>query len=118
MITNWQSHVIPLDALVEGKQQPISVLFGANVPISIDLTADLDEGEVITNPVVTLWQLPAIDETDYVEYPDGLEGTPVVTGAIVSQVIQDLERGRVYRMELLFGDDNLRRGPSQLIACY
>lgn len=124
IVTNWQMYVTPLDAYVvdpldgQRKQMPIPWGFGSNAPISIDLTPALEDGEVVTNPTVTLLRLPSSTETDYATYALGLDGGPTVTGAIVSQVLQDLARGYVYRMEVLFGATDNQRKASQLVACY
>lgn len=118
IVTNWQLYVHKFDAFVDGEQEPISWLFGSNAPVSIDLGPALEEGEVVTNPIVTLRHLPAIGETDYVDVSDDcLEGAPVITGTWVSHILQDLERGRVYRMEVIFGATNNQRGRSQLVEC-
>jgi hypothetical protein len=115
--TNWQSQVTDLDAYVQGEQKPIPWLYGSNAPVSIDLAPALDEGEAIVDPTAQLFILHASGETDYVEYALGLEGTIGIAGTIVSQVLQDLERGRVYRLEVLFGAVNNRRGRSEMIKC-
>jgi hypothetical protein len=116
--TNWQSKVTPLDAYVQGEQKPIPWLFGSNAPVSIDFTNTLEEGEVIVSPIATLLRMPASGETDYTEFPEGLEGGPVISGVFVSHILQDLERGYVYRLEVLIGADNNRRGASELVQCF
>jgi hypothetical protein len=117
VVTNWQMRVTRLDASVDGKQQPIPWLYGSNASVSIDLAPALEHGEEVENPVVSLRRLPASNETDYTTFASGLEGSPVVTDTFVSQVLQNLERGCVYRLEVLFGATNNRRGVSQLIEC-
>lgn len=116
--TNWQDRLSPFDALVGGKVQPVPWLFGSNAPVFIDLTALLASGESPTFLASTLRRLPVLNETDYTDFSvTGLEGIPVASGNIVSQLLKDLARGYVYRWELLFGPADNRRGASLLVEC-
>lgn len=118
VVTNWKMYVHPLDAYVDGEQKPIPWLKGSNAPVSIDLGPALEEGEAVIGPTVTLSRLPASHETDYSDYAAGLEGSPVITDTFVSHVLQNLEVGYVYRMNVVFGATDNQRGRSQLVACY
>lgn len=118
IITNWQLYIHNLDSTIDDEHKPLSWLFGSNAPVMIDLGPALEDGESVTNPIVTLTHLPAIGETDYVDVSaDCLEGDPVVTDTFVSHLLKDLVRGRVYRMEVIFGATNNQRGVSELVQC-
>jgi hypothetical protein len=116
-IVNWRARINPTDADVDGEPQPVPWLFGSNAAVGLDLSNALNAGEVITSPVSTLRRLPAFGETDYTDDPGKLLGGPVVTGTFVTQRLQNLERGYVYRWEVLFGASDNRRGRSLLVRC-
>ena len=115
--TNWRARVMPTDANVRGEPQPVPWSPGQTKPVTIDLTDDLDAGEVVTNPVSSLKRLPAFGETDYTNAPTLLLGAPVVAGVFVSQQLQNLEAGRIYRWTVQFGASNNRRSASLLVEC-
>ncbi|MBA3580735.1 MAG: hypothetical protein H0W42_12220 [Gemmatimonadaceae bacterium] len=74
------------------------------------MTDRLDDGEAIENAEVHLWRLYAMGETDDIAVDANLDGAPQVIDTRVVQRINDLERGRCYRMEILYGAAGNRRG--------
>lgn len=63
------------------------------LPLAIDMSPLLADGEEVTNPVVTL-----IDLRSWEAYPAGLVGIPVQDGAIIQQTVTGLAPGRSYRL--------------------
>lgn len=118
-VTDWRGRMSPLDILVnvDGEDQPVPFLYGTTTPVYIDMAALLLSGESITNVVVTVRRLPATGETDYTDAANTLVGAPDVNGTVVAQRLQNLERGRVYRVEMLLGAADNRRGASILVQC-
>ena len=114
---NWRARINPTDADVDGSPQPVPWLYGSNAAVGLDLSNALNEGEAITTPVSSLRRLPANGESDYTDEPSKLLGAPVVAGTFVTQRLQNLERGHVYRWEVLFGAADNRRGRGLLVRC-
>jgi hypothetical protein len=117
--TDWRERLTPLDILVniDGEEQPVPWLYGTTSPVFVDVSEQLDTDELVTNLVVTLRRLPTAGEADYSTADDKIAGAADIAGSMISQRLQNLERGRVYRMELLFGPSDNRRGASILVQC-
>lgn len=116
-ISHFRPFLTQLDADVDGIQQPVPWLFGSDAPVRLDLANVLDTGETVTNPVCTLRQLPTGADTTYTDAAAKLDGSPTVSGTVVVQGLTDLVRDRIYRLEVLFGAANNRRGASLLVHC-
>lgn len=117
LVTDWRSRVTPLDARVQGDRKPVPWLYGSNAPVYIDARPLLAPGESVVNLTSSFRRLPAVGEGDYADATPLLEGSPTQSLGIVKQVLQNLERGRVYRWEILFGPADNRRGQSLLVEC-
>lgn len=113
--TNWRERVDPLTILID--DQPWPWLSGSDDMVAIDLGAQLDTDETLTNPVCTLWRLRAFGESEDTAAQENISGAPVISGTIVAQRLINLERGRYYRLEVLHGAAGNRRGASVLIRC-
>jgi hypothetical protein len=116
-LTNWRDRVTPLDALVDGEQQPLAWLPGSTAPVPLDVSDLLAEDETITNVTMALRKLPAFGESDYTDTPTSLAGGPIIADTVIQQRLQNLERGRIYRLEALFGAVDMKRGKSTLVRC-
>jgi len=91
---------------------------GSDDKVVVDLSARLDTGEALTNVVCQLWQLRAFGETvDVDKTATMLSGAVEVSGSTVLQRVINLERGRYYRLEILYGAAGNRRGSGLLIHC-
>jgi hypothetical protein len=121
LVTDWKGRMNPLDVLVtiDGEEIPVPVMYGTTTPVFVDMEALLDEGETITQSevAVVVRRLPAKGESDYADAANTISGPPVVQGSVISQKLQSLERGRVYRMEVIFGPAGNRRGAPILVQC-
>jgi hypothetical protein len=119
-IAHFRPFITPLDAEVDGVQQPVPWLYGSDAPVRLDLSNRLNSGEAVTNPVVAIRRLPTGVETAYTNEPTvgaWLDGAVSISGTIVVQGLHNLERDRIYRLEVLFGAANNRRGASLLVHC-
>lgn len=117
--TDWRARVTPLD-LVDERGQPLvwSWMAGSDDQVVADLSARLDEGETLGSVTATLWQLRGFGESADVDKTSTMVvGSPTLDGAIVLVRLKDLERGRYYRLELLYGTAPNRRGSGLLIHC-
>jgi hypothetical protein len=111
--------VTPLD-LVDNRRQPLlwSWMASSDDLVVADLAARLDEGESLENVTVTLWQLRGYGESaDADKTGTMVVGSPQVSDATALVRLKDLERGRYYRLELLYGAAGNRRGSGLLIHC-
>lgn len=111
--TNWRERVDPLTILIDDQPWPWQP--GSDDQVAIDLGAQLDSGETLTNPVCTLWRLRSFGETEDLSADSKISGAPVVNGTIVLQRLFNLDRGRYYRLEVLHGAAGNRRGANMLI---
>lgn len=117
--TDWRARVTPLD-LVDDRGQPLvwSWMAGSDDQVVADLAARLDEGETLTGVAVTLWQLRGYGESaDVDKTATMVQGSPQVAGSVVVQRLAALERGRYYRLEILYGIAPNRRGSGLLLHC-
>lgn len=117
--TDWQARVTPLD-VVDDQGQPLlwSWMHGSDDQVVVDLAARLDAGETLTGVTCTLWQLRGYGESSDVDRTSTMvQGSPVIDGTLVLQRLSGLERGRYYRLELLYGIAPNRRGSGLLIHC-
>ena len=117
--TDWRARVTPLD-LVDDRGQPLlwSWMAGSDDQVVADLAARLDDGETLSGVSCTLWQLRGWGESADVDKTGTMvQGSPTVDGTIVLQRLSGLERGRYYRLELLYGTAPNRRGSGLLIHC-
>jgi hypothetical protein len=114
---HYRNFLTALDAEVDGQQQPVPWMYGSDAPVRLDLASRLDEGESVTNPVCTLRELPVGSGTTYTDVAAKLDGSPSVSGTVVVQGLHNLDRDRIYRLEVLFGAANNRRGASLLVHC-
>lgn len=119
MSVNWRSRLTPLDALDEnGVAAPYPWLFGSDDEVALDLGPQLAPSEAITNPAVKLFKLGTTAATDLDQTTAKLVGSPRSVATTFLQRLTGLERGAVYRMEIIHGAAGSRRGASLLIACY
>lgn len=117
--TDWRARVTPLD-LVDDRGQPLvwSWMAGSDDQVVADLSARLDDGEGLADVTATLWQLKGYGESADVDKTGTMVvGSPEVSEAMVLVRLKDLERGRYYRLELLYGAAGNRRGSGLLIHC-
>ncbi len=77
--------------------------------VEIDVAAEMATAEVPTAVTTTLWKLKAYGESDHVSVPGSLIGAPTVSGTVIKQRINSLERGRAYRLFIYFGAAGNRR---------
>jgi hypothetical protein len=77
-------------------------------------------------PFTTVEQLAHLEEPEQRVWAESADvdktstmvvGSPTLDGAIVLVRLKDLERGRYYRLELLYGTAPNRRGSGLLIHC-
>jgi hypothetical protein len=118
-VTDWRGRLTPLDILVnvDGEERPVPFLYGTTTPIFVDVADQLDVAEVPVDIVATCRRLPAKGESEYTDATDKIFGAPTLDGTIISQRLQGLERGAVYRVEFVFGPTGNRRGASMLVEC-
>ena len=92
---------------------------GMDDAVAIDLgrspAGQLAEGEAVANPACALRVLGERAAQDE-DAPAGLlVGSPVVGGTVVTQRLAGLERGRLYRLQILHGPLGNRRAAGLLI---
>jgi hypothetical protein len=118
LITNWRNYVTPLDATIDGKQQPVWVMQGFDAPVYLDISSRLDAGEVLTTVTTTVLQLPAQGEAGFADVSVGIKAAaPSIVDTVVSQRLHGMVAGRVYRLEVTFGAVGNVRGASLLVGC-
>jgi hypothetical protein len=110
--TAWRNVVDSNTALINGEPWPWQ--YGSDDTVPLDLSAVLDDGETITNPVATLRKIPAFGESDYVAANDKVTGT-MVSGSAVLVQLTGLEQGRFYKLDVLVGAAGNRRGGNTII---
>jgi hypothetical protein len=89
---------------------------GMDDEVAIDLAEQLDAGEAVTDPVVTLARLKSTTEgADADVTAASVVGSPTVSGSVVRQRIDDLAAGRVYRGTLMHGAAGNRRAATFVI---
>ena len=117
--TRWIDHLTPLDAVVDGRQQPVPVTVDFDGVITIDASTIVAQGGEVSDVTTRLRRLPTDLEpqTAYVAVDDLLVGSPTVADDVISQQMTGLERDRVYRLEARFGPPANRRGASKLVWC-
>jgi hypothetical protein len=121
--TDWKARADALDrdgllVLVDGEKKPWGLAYGSDTFVGIEMVDQLDEGELLTNPVLTLERLPALGETDYLDKTSQcLPETRTVQGTMVFQRVAFLERDRCYQLKILHGEASNFRGPYMLIEC-
>jgi hypothetical protein len=71
-------------------------LSGETRPWAIDLSPEMDVGDVVGTTTATL-----IDLLTGVSFPTGLSGSPAVAGSVVTQTVTGLLSGHNYRLVLL-----------------
>lgn len=109
--TAWRNFIDPkITVLTDDDAWPWQYGSDDTVPV----TFDLDEGEVLTNPVATLRKIPAFGESDYVAASDKITGT-TVSGSTVLVQLTALEQGRFYKLDVLTGAAGNRRGGNTII---
>ncbi len=110
--TDWKSRVTDLNLVgPDGRPLVVDMLFGSDDTVAADMTDRLDAGESLTSVAATFWKLRALGETVDVDVSGAsLVGAPQVVGAAATQRISGLERGRVYKLEVLYGVAGNRRG--------
>jgi len=115
--TDWKSRVGPLDAkTASGEPLVWPWMEGADDVVAVSLAAQLDPDEAVPSaPSCRLFRLRAFGEADDVEQNLKIVGPTIVNGAAVAQRLQNLERGRYYRLEFLHGPPGNRRGFGLLI---
>lgn len=116
--TDWRSRVSGLDARdARGEVYVWPWLFGSDDQVAIDIGDQLEDGEEPTDVAVSLRRLYAQGEQEDADADAKKVGDVGVSGSMVFQRLQDLERGRYYRLEVLHGAAGNRRGASLLIRC-
>ena len=75
----------------------IEILSAEVLPIEVDVTDLLDDGETPSTPVITL-----TDMTTGAAYASGLSGSPAFVGNVCGQTITTLVGGHSYRLLLTF----------------
>lgn len=112
LTTAWRNFIDGNTGLVNGEPWPWQ--YGSDETVPLDLSDVLDEAESITNPVATLRKIPAFGESDYLDASPGL-GTVTTSGSGVLVGLQNLERGRFYKLDVLIGPSGNRRGGNTII---
>lgn len=118
--TDWKARLSPLDALNPQTNRPFELIFGGDDEFAINVSALLDTGETLNPAEVsrTFWRLKAQGETDDVDTSSACLPTAAsVSTPIIAQRIKSLERGRYYRLEVVFGPLGNRRGAGLMIHC-
>jgi hypothetical protein len=118
-VTDWRGRLTPLDILVnvDGEERPVPFLYGTTTPIFVDVIDQLAPAEVPTEVTVACRRLPSKGESEYTDATSAILGSPTVDGSVISQRLQNLERGAVYRVEFVFGPTGNKRGASMLVEC-
>jgi hypothetical protein len=111
-VTAWRNFVDANTALINGEPWPWQ--YGSDDMVPMDLSAALDDGESVVNPVATLRKLPAFGESDFTAATDKITGTTVSGSAVLVQMTA-LEQGRFYKLDVLIGAAGNRRGGNTII---
>lgn len=110
--TDWRSFVDGTTGLAAG--QPIPWQYGSNDAVAVDLSARMDVDEFLTDVTATLRMIPNIVETDYTDANDGIVDI-ATSGGIVLVQMADLDAGRYYKLDVLFGPVGNRRGGNTIV---
>lgn len=118
--TDWKMRITPMDVLGDdGQPLVVPWLSGSDDVVSMGLGLMLDEGESLTDPVVTLIQLPFFDETaDVDKTTQGIVAPPTQVGSDVFVRLHNLEPERWYKIKIMHGVAGNRRGATMFIHCY
>lgn len=120
-VTEYGILASPLDARDDaGNVLTWPWLFGSDEQVALDLADQLDEGETLSAGTIalTLWRIGLDGKTAEADVSGtSLVGAATVSGTVVLQRLDDLARGRSYRLEVLHGAAANRRGASLLIHC-
>lgn len=119
-LTDWRARVNNLD-IIDPTTREVLVwewMEGSDDQVVADLAPRLDDGETLTNVTATLWQLRASNETDDEDKTAAMVvGEPTIADTVVLVRLHNLERGRYYRLKLLYGAPGNHRGSGLIVRC-
>ncbi len=91
----------------------VYVTAGFDAEVSVDLTAPVAQGAVVSNLAAECWRFPDLTEAAIsdamIAANDKLNGAPAATGSVVRQRMTALDKGRVYRVEIAYGPAGNKR---------
>jgi hypothetical protein len=99
-------------ALLDGGPWPWQ--YGSDEVIPVDVIDVLEEDEVVTNPTATLRRIPTIVESEPLAFDEGIVAA-VASGPSVMVRLNNLERGRFYKLDVLIGTPGNRRGGNTIV---